>query len=281
VKKRDITRVTAELEELHFRHGVTHFRIWDSTPPKHALTALAESICRSELRGNITLSAFARVDISSTEDFHLMRKAGFLSLFFGLESLDDDVLLRLRKGITYDTIRKTIERAHAAGIRTVASFIFPTPGETRGTMENTLRGIQELKPFLDSVLALPAGVYPPTEWGRFPQEHGIQLKDNYISEFIVYPLKYQVPLRHWKPIPFSYNLMGREASQVTFLDIVDLHQEFMVWIRDETGIPNIPDNYFLVADLLGRDPGEVTGQFVRQIMDRDYVGMRDMFAATS
>lgn len=126
-------------------------------------------------------------------------------------------------------------------------------------MENTLRRIRELEPFLDSVLALPAGVYPPTEWGRFPHKYGIQLKDNYISEFIVYPLKYQVPLRHWKPIPLSYDLMGKEASQVTFLDIVDAHDEFMARIRNDTGIPNIPDNYFLIADLpAGRHRSERT-----------------------
>jgi len=278
VKRRNMATVIAEMERLYSENGVTHFRVADSTPPGNALTDLARNIVGSTLEGRITLTAFARVDINSMEDFDLMKRAGFLSLFFGLESLDDDNLARLRKGITYEAIKRTLERAHAAGILTVASFIFPTPGETRESMENTLRRIGELKPFLDSVLFLPAGVYPPTEWGQSPEKFGIKLADDYISELIIYPIKYEVPLRHWRPFPFSYRLMGKEADNVTFADIVAVQEEFAERMKNDIGIARIPDYYFLVAHLLQRDPAEVSEALVTGIMNRDYDGLREMFA---
>ena len=102
-----------------------------------------------------------------------MAEAGILSLFFGLESLDDERLATLQKGFEYEAIRETLTRAHAAGIRTVGSFIFPTPGETEKSMQTTLAHLRELRPLLDSAVVLPAGVYPPTEWGVHPERYGI------------------------------------------------------------------------------------------------------------
>ena len=75
-----------------------------------------------------------------------MRRAGFLSLFFGLESLDDEGLVRIRKGITYPEIRQTLEAAHGAGLFVVGSLIFPLPHESEASRDIALARIQELAP---------------------------------------------------------------------------------------------------------------------------------------
>jgi radical SAM superfamily enzyme YgiQ (UPF0313 family) len=191
--------------------------------------------------------------------------------------LDDGTLERLRKGFTYEAVRGTLEKAHSAGIRTVGSFVFPTPGETRESMESTLKRIAELKPFLDSVLVLPAAVPPNTEWGRNPEQFGIKLADNYIEESIIYPVKYEVPIEHWRPFPFTYSLEGASAEETTFADIARLHSEFTSRIREEIGIPRVPDYYFLLSDLVDEDPGKVWNMIVGCIMKRDYEGLKNFF----
>ncbi len=277
VVRRDIAAVLREMQTLVDAHGVTHFRIEDSTPPPRALTELARGILTSPLRGRVWLSAFSRVDANSQEDFTCLHDAGFVSLFFGIESLDESVLTRLDKGITVQGVRDTLMRAHAAGIRTVGSFIFPTPGETAATMACTLSRIAELKPCLDSALVLPAGVYPPTPWGEHPEQHGILLDPDFLEKVIIYPVKYLVPLRHWPPFPLRFDLMGKPAAQVSFEDIIDAQDAFLNVVRKELGIPGIPDYYFLIAHLLSAPAAETARGIVAQIMTRNYTALAGMF----
>ena len=275
VRARPIAAVLSEMRALHAR-GVTHFRIEDSTPPRNALSSLAVAISASELCGEVALSAFSRVDVNSAEDFAVMRRAGILSLFFGLESLDDGMLVRLRKGTTYDAVRRTLAAAHGAGIFTVGCFIHPLPGETDASRDATLARIRELKPHLDSVLAVPAGIYPPTDWGRHPERYGIQLSANYLREAIIYPIKFEVPIERWRPFPFTYPLFGKTAERVTFADIAAALTEFVRTVKSEIGILRVPDYYLLLADWKRRNPSDLAREIVGGIMRRDYEGLRTL-----
>jgi hypothetical protein len=272
VRRRAIAPVLAEVRE-RLEHGVTHFRIEDSTPPRGALTDLAKAVIQEGLKGRVWLGGFCRVDSNSEEDFGLLREAGVLSLFFGIESLDDAVLHRLRKGIDYDTIRATLRKAHETGIYTVGSLMFPTPGETRDSMRVTLDRLAELRPHLDAVLVLPAGVYPPTDWGRHPERYGIRLAPDYLRQGVVYPVKLLVPMRHWKPFPFAYDLMGEPAERVTFADIVRVQEEFLERVRRGLGYPPVPDHYVLMAHQVGKDPGKLAGDLIGRVIRRDYEGI--------
>lgn len=272
--RRDPSNVVREMEVLHRDFGVTHFRVQDSTPPRGALTALAQALRDSPLCGNVRMAAFARVDVHRDEDFALLREAGFMAMFFGIESLDPETLVRLQKGISVEAALDTLHRAHAAGIFTVGSFIFPLPGATRESMQVTLERIAGCRSDLDALLVLPAGIYPPTPWGRTPGQYGIRLSPDYIRESIIYPIKYLIPLRDWKPLPFSYDLMGKPAAEVTFADIVDAQETFCAEVRGRMGIPAVPDHYVLLAALAGREPVEFTRQAVGCIATRDYEGLR-------
>jgi hypothetical protein len=275
---RDIAGVAGEIARA-VDQGICHFRLIDSTPPRGALTALARELLRDRMGGKIRLCGFSRVDVGDAEDFALLKEAGFIALFFGIESLDDERLKALKKGVSFGNVKKTLARAHSAGIVTVGSFIFPTPGETTQTMNNTLERMAEIRPVLDSALVLASGVYPPTEWGRSPGNFGIELGDDYVMESVIYPVKFLVPMRHWKPLPYTYGLMGKPASKVTFADIVATLEGFLSKVRGDLGYPGIPDYYYLIADLVGGDPADTTRRIVKAIMERDYESLEALFAA--
>ncbi len=268
--------ILAELRELHTSHGVRHVRIEDSTPPKNALTELARAIQRSDLKGKMRFSAFSRIDTHRQEDFALLREAGVVALFFGIESLDEDNLRRIRKGVSIPAIKGAIRAAHRAGIRTVGSFIFPLPGETRESMNRTLDGLREIRDSLDSLVAVPAGVYPHTEWGDHPERYGIALEEGYIERFITYPLKYLLPLRYWPPVPFKYPILGKRVEDVDFGCIVGFCEEFLGVVRNELKIPPIADYYFLLGDLMQRDSTEATRDLVTAMIARDYARVREL-----
>lgn len=274
---RNIDAVLDEMRESFHRHHIRYFRFEDSTPPRDALTAISRAIIASEMNGQIHFTAFSRIDTNSTEDFSLLRQAGCVALFFGVESLDDENLLRLRKGITYESVRATMGRAHDAGIVSIGSFIVPMPGDTHESIERTVTRIRENREIFDSVLSLPAGVYPPTEWGKDPERYGIQLDEDYLERFLTFPIKYLLPLKYWPSAPFRYTLFGKPASEVAFPEIVAAFEEFQQRIKTETGIPCIPDYYFLMAHYLHQDSASVTRQMVTCLMQRDYAGLAALF----
>jgi len=280
-RPRDVDRVFAELVHLHDAHGVHHFRIEDSTPPAGTLTRLARRILDSHLAGRVRLSGFSRVDTNRDEDFGLLREAGVLALFFGIESMDPETLRALGKGFQPKQVEATLKTVHAAGIATVGSFIFPAPGQTRAQADRNLAGIRRLGDTLDSLIALPAGVYPPTEWGRHPARYRIELDDDFIAKAAIFPIKHIQPMHLWPDPPFRYEVFGKPASDVRFADIVAAWEELVGVVRGELGIPGMPDYYYLLADLVGQDPVKAVPEMVGLMVARDYAGLARLFGIGS
>ncbi|HWR26350.1 MAG TPA: radical SAM protein [candidate division Zixibacteria bacterium] len=80
-----------------------------------------------------------RVDSIDKDLAVKMKEAGCDRIFFGIESGNDGILRIMNKKITVEAARKAVNSAHDAGIRTGAFFILCYPGETDGTVLDTLR----------------------------------------------------------------------------------------------------------------------------------------------
>ncbi len=274
VRRKPVQMAVAEVRSLR-REGIRHFRVADSTPPPRMLTDFARGLVRAGLgRGEVSLTAFSRIDQNRQEDFGLLHKAGFEALFYGLETLDDEGLERIRKGIRFADIRATLQAAHRVGLFVVASLIYPLPGETERSRRTTLERLEQIAPLLDSVLIQPAGVYPSSDWGTRPEQFGIRLDPAYVEELMDYPVKFIIPLRYWPPFPFSYPLMGRPAEEVTFDDVREEFESFSRRAWDELGLSNVQDYTLLVAQMLGEDPYEFTERVKRVLVTRDYGALR-------
>jgi radical SAM superfamily enzyme YgiQ (UPF0313 family) len=84
------------------------------------------------------------VNTVDEEIIAVMKDAGCDSISFGIESGNQEMLKRVRKGITLEQARRATEICKEAGIITHASFMVGLPGETAGTMEDTSRFAQRL-----------------------------------------------------------------------------------------------------------------------------------------
>ncbi|MBF0406030.1 MAG: radical SAM protein [Candidatus Riflebacteria bacterium] len=266
---RNINSVFSEMQAL-YSSGARNFRFEDSTPPVGALTKISQMIVDSEMSGKIHFTAFSRVDQNSSENFNMLHEAGCVALFFGVESLDPETLVKINKGFNVETVQKTIKMAHEAGIKTVASFIVPIPGDTQASIEKTFAGIREMRESLDSVISLPAAVYPPTVWGKNPAKYGIELDPDYLTRFVAYPIRYLIPLKLWPKPPFRYPLFGKPASDIDHALILSIGADFHKRIREELSIPSLSDYYYLVSIMMKRNPVELTRCIVKGMIDRDY-----------
>ena len=287
-KARNVSAVVDEIEFRVRQEGIRCFRCSDSTPPPGMLTAVAEEmISRGLDKENLHLSSFGRANRNLRDNYATLRKAGFDSLFFGIESGSQRVLDEvLGKKLTVSEAREAIIDAYHAGLAPVASFIFPTPGETHESRRKTLALLEQLQPYLTGALVQPSGVYPGTAWHLRAGEFGIRLDDDYVARAVTYPINPLKPIRFWPAFPFSYSLMGKPAEEVSFQDIVEVFTDFAthVWNKPEhggLGIPNVQDYGIVLARHFNRDPAEFSLECLKYMVTLDLSSMADMLGISA
>lgn len=100
----------------------------------------------------------ARVDMVSQELLKKMKEAGCNQITYGVESGDQRILNRIRKGITLEQTRKAVALTKSVGIKCITNFMFGNPEETKASMEATIKFAIELDPdfaAFNNLLAFP------------------------------------------------------------------------------------------------------------------------------
>jgi radical SAM superfamily enzyme YgiQ (UPF0313 family) len=172
---RDPGSVANEIESLARERGVRRFEFVDSTfnsPPRHAI-AVCESIVRRGLRVHLDTTNFTPAS-ATPELLAAMRPAGFRWLGITAESASDDVLARLDKGFDAARVRDVAERVERAGMGVLWIFLVGGPGETPGTLDETLRFAEWRLSRGDAVyLTVGLRIYPGTTLQRIGADEGV------------------------------------------------------------------------------------------------------------
>lgn len=107
----------------------------------------ARAVCREMIdrRLNIGWSAFSRVNTVDPETLALMREAGCDTISFGIESGNQEMLKRVRKGITLKQARRAVDICKQVGITPHASFMIGLPGENHQTLKDTKEFAESLE----------------------------------------------------------------------------------------------------------------------------------------
>lgn len=143
IRRRDPAKVADEIEDI-LDLGFDRINIADDlfTASRKRAVALCKEIIARGL--SFSWSAFARVDTVDPETLEWMKKAGCDSISFGIESGNPEMLDRIKKGITIDQAKRAVRMCKDAGILPHASFMVGLPGETKKTLQDTLRLAREL-----------------------------------------------------------------------------------------------------------------------------------------
>ncbi|MBU1200734.1 B12-binding domain-containing radical SAM protein [Patescibacteria group bacterium] len=98
------------------------------------------------------------------EDYHLMRKAGFRFLLYGLESANQETLNRLNKNLKVAQITQYAKIAKQAGLWPHATAMVGYPWETKEQAQNTINLAKDLfkKGYIDTLQATVVIPYPGT-----------------------------------------------------------------------------------------------------------------------
>jgi radical SAM superfamily enzyme YgiQ (UPF0313 family) len=170
-RKRSIESIVQEF--LYIRDnfpGVKEIMIEDDTltADKKRCRELAEALIATGGH-RIPWSANSRADVDY-DTMRVMRKAGCRLFCVGFESGEQAILDNIQKAITLEKIAVFTRDAKRAGIMVHGCFMVGNRGETKETLEKTLRFAKELNP--DTAQFYPIMVYPGTSDYQYFDEKG-------------------------------------------------------------------------------------------------------------
>ncbi len=202
-------RVVDEMEIL-LNLGYREIHIWDdcfSADLNHA-KSVCDEIIKRDLRVCWNIYNGIRVDRVDEELLVKLKKAGCYRVSFGVESGDQGVLDRAKKGITIDQIKSAFKLAKKTGMETLGFFVLGLPGETKETIEKTINLAKELA--VDLPKASIATPLPGTEFFHEWQERRL-LNSLTWSDYVFHTTKRvaQYPDITDKEMTKYYNLFYR------------------------------------------------------------------------
>ncbi|MCD6326842.1 B12-binding domain-containing radical SAM protein [bacterium] len=137
VRSRSALNVVQEFEECAERFGVKEFMVYDDTFGVNKRIALDLCNLMIERKHKFRWSIRTRVDCIDAPFLEKLRRAGCFKLHMGVESGSQEILDRMRKGITVEQTISAFELANKMGMETVGYFMFGYPGDTLETMAKT------------------------------------------------------------------------------------------------------------------------------------------------
>jgi radical SAM superfamily enzyme YgiQ (UPF0313 family) len=176
-RARSVDKVIDEIKFLIEKYEIKNINFWDD------LWGLKDEwthdFCRKIIDEKIKISwsCERRIDTGNLEILKLMKKSGCYSIFYGIESLDQECLNNINKGTTIEQAEDVMKNTKKAGIEVRANFIVGLPGDTPEKLKKTIKRICKINPdYIKFNLMTP---YPGTElykqvkegkWGKFEED---------------------------------------------------------------------------------------------------------------
>ncbi len=168
IRYRSAKNVVDEIELLVKKYQVKeiHFEDDNLTLKRSHVEGICEEILKRRLKVYWATPNGIRVDAVSEELLKLMKRSGCYSVAFGIESGSQKILDNIDKKTDLKMMNSAIRMAHRTGLITQAFIIFGLPGETRKTIEDTIKMVMSLPLHKSQFLLLdllPGSVL----WDRF------------------------------------------------------------------------------------------------------------------
>lgn len=186
-RTRSAANILKEIELRVKQHpGTQRFEVCD--PACNQDLAVLSELCDAivEKKYGFTFSALAQIRPDmGPELLAKMKKAGFHTLNFGMESGSDKILKKMRKLYTSEVAEKVIRDTCAAGINVVLNFVVGFPGEEPEDFRQTLDFIDRNKEFIANVAPAHECDILDTEIAACPAEYGVivPLREEFIQNW--------------------------------------------------------------------------------------------------
>lgn len=181
-RKRSLPSLQQEIINSIDQYGVRLFGLTDSLPDAHTVNLLSDWLIDAGLDTRWT--SFGRIK-HMDRLFEKMAQAGWVSLWFGIESGSEKVLRRMNKHYTAKDIRQTISAARTPGIQCSAGFVIGFPGEDESTLAETLELARDIE--LDGIVFTHYHLNPGSLVGEIPDYYNVRPYGDWLERYACTP----------------------------------------------------------------------------------------------
>jgi len=155
--------IVEEIQVLKKNYWINHITFFDELlmSTEDRITEVCENFLKNDL--NITFDCQGRLNTAKPKLLKLMKSAGCVSINYGIESLDQNVLDKMNKNQTVKEIVKGVKSTIDADIHPGLNFIFGNIGDTSESIEKALSFMLEHHTFYRNWSISPVTPFPGTK----------------------------------------------------------------------------------------------------------------------
>ena len=144
VRARSAEHIVAEIEECVNKYGIKEIEFYDETftIDKDRTFRILDLIEKKKIK--FLWSIRTRADCVSEEMLTKMAQLGCIRINYGIESGDEEILKSIGRAIPLDKIKAAVKFSRQNKITVLGFFMIGLPGETRQSVEKTLKLMLEL-----------------------------------------------------------------------------------------------------------------------------------------
>ncbi len=165
---RDMPRLFPKMKEIFFDDDT-----FTADPPR------ARKIAELLRPLNLCWSTNSRANVDR-DTLKVMKDGGLRLFVVGYESGNEQILKNIKKGVSIDRARRFTKDCHELGILIHGTFIVGLPGETKETIEESIRFAREMNP--ETLQVSLASPYPGTHFFNYVQDNGFLVNSVYNDE---------------------------------------------------------------------------------------------------
>jgi ribosomal peptide maturation radical SAM protein 1 len=205
-REKPVRRIVEEIQTLSDRYKVLDFQLVGNTLPRKDYRALFEQLIR--LGRDFSFVAEARAGELTSQDYMLMKKAGFTTIQTGIESFSAQYLKKMNKGTRVIDNIAALKFCRESGIQNHYNLIVNYPNEDAKDFEETQHIARQLQSYLDPPQLCELRVMYGSQIQRCPEQFNIKTLTNAPIDRIMYP-----PEALEQAFAFVYDFQRKEPYQ--------------------------------------------------------------------
>ena len=145
--ERKVENVMKEVEECYKKYHVREIDFFTPTftVNKKFVFEFCDGLRKLRKKDiKIDWSCRSRIDTINEEMLKNMADVGCKRVYYGIESSNPKILKNIHKDIGLEQVKKTIKLTQKYGIKALGFFMIGNPGETKESVENTIRFAKSL-----------------------------------------------------------------------------------------------------------------------------------------
>jgi ribosomal peptide maturation radical SAM protein 1 len=187
-REKNINRIIQEIQWLSERYRMMDFQLIGNTLPKIEYRSLFEKL--KNLGRDFSFFVEARAGQLTSDDYLLMKEAGFTMIQTGIESFSQNYLRKMNKGVRVIDNIAVLKFCKENGIKNNYNLLVRYPNEEAIDFNETKKIVQLLKGYLDAPQLCELRVMHGSLIQRHPEQFNIERLEHTLIDRIMYPLEF-------------------------------------------------------------------------------------------